>query len=1016
MTVSVAATWTASYAMPGTYGFPPPAMRPVQIPVTNTAGDWLFAVVSVRQPIAGQGVTITVADDAHNWWEPIGAPNTDSPAAGVTRTMVWCAPAARAAANIQVAATEPYISMAIVIADVAGMQPWMQLAAITGNYALAATSLTLSTGAPSAQALLIAAGACDAAAGISGGAPGVAWTQLPIMSVSNGVDHTADMQMFSGWQVTSGAASATWGTITGTLDYSGVIAGVLVSAAAPSQPNAAWPVVITEIAPGAGSQTPPSQLSWTALSPRALSMQVQQGRQYTLSQLQAGQGTLEIDNPDGALIPPGTGSFAGIDSGTPVRQRVIIPAIATPHYVAYSGYFKRWPWAMEPDLLRGKTQAEITDIWGYANGILNSMAINEYQLDDPYALWPLNDPAGSSGASNLAPGNSNPLALVLSKYGTGGATQAWAQNSTGGLTGAASARVTRSGKSGGAAGMFGQTLPPGSTALNTNGYGYALVCQDGNYPPISGGVTIECWFQVTTNGGNINGFTAAVSGNLFTFNGTYVNGDPVVMSVAPGFSIPGGFNTSTVYYVISVSGSTCQLAATPGGPAITVTGSGGGFWQITTPWNPAILSARNVNGRVAEIQVRNTDGAILLNYRTASGTVATTVIDSSHDYRNIPGMTFVSLAFSKTSYQVIIGAFGAAAHTGSFSSALPSGFTELCIAGIQDRSVQGYAWSGFVTLAAVYPSLLAPVRVYSHYGVTAAGDGGEAACDRVDRILEYAGLTGRRWIGQQVTTLEADLVTSGQDIGGQAAATSLSNIAASTLPAMLYVAPTGDMVYAAKLYAWNQPVRWTLGDNVSGGEIPFRPEAFATDYDPARVVADVQLTQLDTQSVTIPSGVMASTTMAAVAAASAAQYGGQPYQQTGYLNADWSAAYTAGSSLTDLANWIANIYAKPGNRVQAVTVEAAANAANASWKAWQFWAGASVGDMVAVNVRPPTAATSPLISLVARITQTQRQMQFSQAGTQATITCVLDFAPEYNALICDDATRGLLNGKNVLAW
>jgi hypothetical protein len=183
------------------------------------------------------------------------------------------------------------------------------------------------------------------------------------------------------------------------------------------------------------------------------------------------------------------------------------------------------------------------------------------------------------------------------------------------------------------------------------------------------------------------------------------------------------------------------------------------------------------------------------------------------------------------------------------------------------------------------------------------------------------------------------------------------------------------------------------------------------------VVNDIQLTQLDTQTVTVPSGVMASTTVAAVEAASSQQYGDQPYQVTGYMTYDATAPYGAGGSMVDLADWIADVYAKPKNRVQAVTVNAAANLANASSSAaWQFWAGASVGDMVAVNVRMPTASASPLISLTARITQTQRGMQFSQDGTSATIACVLDFAPEYKALICDDPVRGLLDGSCVLSW
>lgn len=1034
--VAVTVCGSNSYAFPAGFFFPFPSARPLQVPVTNTGGDWMLGIVTWRQPLAGQGVTVSFADDQHNWWEPLGAPSGDSPAAGVTRTAIWAAPAAQAAKYVQAAASGPVLSLAVTILDVSGMLPWMTLTPFQVNYALAATTVALSAAAPASSALWVTAvGTDENAFTITG--PGAGWTSLPQVSATDSVDHAADITLSAAWKVTTGSVTTAWGS-SSALDWGGIVAGVLVSGTAPVQSNPNWPAVITEIAPGAGAQTLPAALSWTPLSARTLTLAAQQGRQYTLAQLQAGQGTAVVDNPDGALIPPGTGSFAGIDSGTPIRQRVIIPSLASPHYVSFSGYLQRWPFATPGDMLRGETQATIVDVWAYAAGLLNSMAREEMLLDEPYAVWPLDDPAGSGQGSNIAPGNSSPLNVVTSKYGAGGATVAFGANS-GALIGDSSAKVTASGKSGGGQGMFSQILA--GTSLNTGVYGSALVCFDAGYPPISAGVTIETWFncQVNQATGGVLGFAANSSGSLFGSANGFGDGTPVVLSVAPGFTLPGGFSAGTVYYVVNVSGGNYQLSATLGGSAITVTSSGSGFIQACTPWPQVVFSARNAHGLIVEIDVRTTDGALIMQYRTAAGASHTVVVDSAKDYRQ-PGMTFVSAAFSQAAYRV---STGPVTVTGSFAAALPAAFAELCFGGVQDRSVQGGGLSGFLSLAAVYPAFLAPVRSLSHNGA-ATGLAEEAACDRVERILEYAGLTGRRWIGQQVVQYEGDLVVSGQDIGGQGAATSVSNIAASTVPAMAYVARTGDIVYWSKLYAWNQPVKWVLGDQAgltgivldetgapvldeSGspvldesstpGEIPFLLQQFSTDYDPARVVNDIQLTQLDTQTVTVPSGVMAATTVAAIEAASEARYGDQPYQQTGYLNFDATSGYTAGGSMVDLAAWIANVYQRPRNRVQAVTVNAAANAANASSDlAWQFWAGASVGDMVQVNVRLPTAATSPLISLVARISQVSPAGQFSQDGTSATITCVLDFPPEYQALVCDDPVRGLLNGSNVLSW
>lgn len=994
--VNVVGSWRNARSATAAFDFPFPSCRPVQVAVANVAGDWMFAMVTWRQPVAGAGATVTVADDVHNYWEPVGAPSGDSSVAGVTRTAIWVAPAARAASFVQAAATGPVAGLAVTVIDVAGLSKWYSLTAITPGSA-AATSLSLGIGAPSSSAFVLAAAGSDNLADTISG-PGGGWTSLTSVSSNNGVDHTGDIQLNSAWQVTSGSATAAWSS-TGSLDFSGVTMGVLVSAPAPSQVNPNWPVTVTEFAPGAGFMTPPSQTTWVPLTARSLSMSVTQGRQYTMGELQAAQGTLSIDNPDGALIPPGMGSFAGLDSGTPVRQRMIIPAASTPYYVPFSGFFQRWPFQLDADTLRGQTQATILDAWAYGAGTLDSMLREELKLDNPYALWMLDDPAGSTAGANLAPGNQNPLVLTTSKNGAGGATEAFGAND-GALIGDSSAQVTTSGLGGGSSGMWSQTLA--GTSSQSNGYGYALVCADSGYPPVSGGVTIEAWFQLTNP---VATFSAAVSGNKFTSSGTYTNGTAVTLSSASGFSFPGGFSTFTVYYVISASGNTFSLANNPGGGAVTVSSAGSGFMIATTPWKSVIWSARNVLGPVVEIDVDPANGDLLLLYKPQGGTDTTVIINSALDFRS-NGLTHVAVTFTQTAYKVIIDGGGFAGGSGTFSAPLAASFTEMDIGGLTSSrtggSVQGYAWTGYSSTLVIYPAQLSQNRILNHYWAAIAGMKNEAACDRIERILEYTGLTGRRCLLQQSVPFEGDLCVSGQDIGGQPAASSITNIAASTLPAMMYVAPTGDLFYLSKLHAWNNPVKWVLGDNTAAGEIPYLP-SYATDYDPSRVVNDIQLTQLDTQLVTVPSA-------AALEAASRAQYGDVPYQVTAYLEFDDSSAYNQGGGLNDLVDWLAYAYSKPQNRVQSVTVEPASHPS-----AWQFAAGASVGDMVTVNLRPPTMA-GVVISVTTRVTQTTRSLQYSQDGVTGAVQCVLDSALEENCLTCDDAVRGLLSGSNVIGW
>jgi hypothetical protein len=1008
MTVTVAGTWNGGYAPPSAFQFPRSATGPAQVSVATTAGDWLVAAVAWQQPYPGAGTSVTVSDDAHNWWEPVGAPVADVTAGGIMCCSLWAAPAARAARYVQACPTGPYSSLAIAIADLAGIGPGWQVAAFGSASGASGTSLTVSPGGTAAQSVALAVlGAGEWGSTIT--PPASPWSVAASSTIEAIGNVPASSTVELAAQVFTGAVPpATW-TVSAACPLAGLTACVVLAAPPPAQLSPHWPAVITEAAIGAGPQDPPSQLTWTGLSARSLALAVSQGKQYTLGQLEAAQGTVTLDNPDGALIPPGTGTFAGLDSGTPLRRRIYWPG-TSPWYVPFSGYFRRWPYSVPDDALRGQTVAEVSDIWAYASGTLDSIAREELKVDGPYALWPLDGAPGATGGANIAQGNSAPLALTLAKAGAGnGATVTWGANS-GALLGDSSAAVTGAGQSGGAQGVFQLALS--GTALNTNGYGAALVCQDPGFPPVASGVTVEGWFLCNSNTNTTgNGFAAVSGTSQFTVTGSnFANGTPVTLT-STGSGFPVGVSGGVIYYVINASGASFQVSATPGGSAVVITTSGSGFLATTTPWAPRVLSMRNATGLVAEILIRDTDGALQLGTRATTGATSVVVVDGSRDWRLMGSLVHLSLSLTSTTWRVTLDGGQVAVHSGSMAAIHP-GWSELCLAGIMDRSTQGYCMPGQLGLWAVYPYVLAQARVVAHYWGAIQGMAGDAAQERIDRLLGYAGIAGRRWIGQAGDPLEKDLVPSGQDVGGQSAATSVGNIATSTVPAQQYVAPSGDIVYLQKSYAWNQPVRWVLGDDVAAGEIPFSLAQFSTDYDPTRVYDDIQLSQLDTQMVTVPAGVMSATTVAALIAASQRQYGDQPYQQTAYLQADYSAAYGAGSGLADLATWIAIIYGRPRNRVPAVVVDAAAYPA-----AWPLWGAASAGDMVQVILRLATAATSPLVSVVARVTQTQRSMRWSvDSPPSATITLALDAAPEYMALTCDDSVRGLLNGTNVLAW
>jgi hypothetical protein len=91
-------------------------------------------------------------------------------------------------------------------------------------------------------------------------------------------------------------------------------------------------------------------------------------------------------------------------------------------------------------------------------------------------------------------------------------------------------------------------------------------------------------------------------------------------------------------------------------------------------------------------------------------------------------------------------------------------------------------------------------------------------------------------------------------------------------------------------------------------------------------------------------------------------------------------------------------------------------AASAYPAAWPFVLGAAVGDPVTVNRRPLGSPPGTVVSVIGRISQTNRTFSFGTGGVTAQVSCIIDPMPEANILTCDSPTLGLLNGENVLSW
>lgn len=92
------------------------------------------------------------------------------------------------------------------------------------------------------------------------------------------------------------------------------------------------------------------------------------------------------------------------------------------------------------------------------------------------------------------------------------------------------------------------------------------------------------YFHSGAIGGARFAFTAEITGEVFTAPGSaYANGDEVVFWASPGAVLPLGASSTvtegTVYFVVSVSGATFQIALTSGGGAVNITTAGSGFVQ-----------------------------------------------------------------------------------------------------------------------------------------------------------------------------------------------------------------------------------------------------------------------------------------------------------------------------------------------------------------------------------------------------------------------------------------------------
>src|SRR5580692_2419579 len=187
------------------YSAGPPAVIPLSLPIANTAGEWLFALVSWRQDKGNGAIcyypsSVAISDDVHNFWIPVesGLNNT-----GAVRCAIWMAPAARAAGEVFISPTGVQGAITVLVTQVPAICPWYQVAAQAATYLNHGTAVSLSQDPASGLFTMGMLTWDDLAASVSVTASG--WTALATTATDNGNDGSGDLNQDAYYASTTGS-------------------------------------------------------------------------------------------------------------------------------------------------------------------------------------------------------------------------------------------------------------------------------------------------------------------------------------------------------------------------------------------------------------------------------------------------------------------------------------------------------------------------------------------------------------------------------------------------------------------------------------------------------------------------------------------------------------------------------------------------------------------------------------------------------------------------------------------
>ena len=468
------------------------------------------------------------------------------------------------------------------------------------------------------------------------------------------------------------------------------------------------------------------------------------------------------------------------------------------------------------------------------------------------------------------------------------------------------------------------------TSLNMPSALDGEVLLDGPY------VMIPCNEQYTTFVNGINPtFVASDAQGLLASNisrsnqraGFYVDGTAATAATGQSTQLLGdqdsGFGTSSISTAPTASASGPGMVYTdPGLPdPLSPNGVTVEFWVLISATvasanlQPVVFSAygpaSNYQAATPSLQVKinNQTGSSTLSVVLADGSVVTATFSVS------PSPQQIALTLTPTALSVYVN--GALTATATITSAQVSVWKAITL-GCPNYAYQaGTITAGNFTAfdLAVFPYVLPPQRINSHYVTGFSGQQNVDATTRIAQILAW-GNAGIPRGGQTSFSGAADGVTQGPaySLNGASAASAI-NVVAANHSAMAVVSPAGSLVFWHKWALFNQAPVAVFGDSPLPGstEIPFLP-ASSYDYDTTYTYNADQVTQVDGPNTTI--------TVAAYDFGSQASY----FPRSALTQ---QISTTSDLDAYDQANWNIAKYSQPSLRVKGVTIDAAANPAAA---------------------------------------------------------------------------------------